>query len=108
MNSNKEIADALKHMKTVLSLGITTGSLSAPQCKAYSAAIDALNKQIGRKPYKETGTVRLCPSCDSRITFDALNSPEADAPAYCNACGQRLEWAELMQDDERKRSKNNA
>ena len=103
MNSNKEIADALKYMKTVLSLGITTGELSAPQCKAYSAAIDALNKQIGRRLYKESSAARLCPNCDLRIPFDALNSPAAAAPAYCSACGQRLDWVELMQGNERKR-----
>ena len=94
---------ALNYMQTVLSLGITTGELSAPQCKAYSAAIDALNKQIGRRPYKESIADCGCPACGAYITFDALNSPAADAPAYCNACGQRLDWAGLMQGAERKR-----
>lgn len=57
--------------------------------------IDALSKQIPRKPLNETGYYRdnKCPSC-----FKPIKSGKGSSSHYrnnwCNNCGQRIDWSE--------------
>ena len=65
-------------------------------CVAFDMAIEALNKQIGTKPYKiecKWGTQILCPQCNYR--FYSLIGGEKIAgnqSLYCQCCGQRIDW----------------
>ena len=52
--------------------------------KAYSVAIEALDKQIPKK-LKDDGWL-YCPICGRDVLMDRFN--------YCPDCGQALDWSE--------------
>lgn len=61
--------------------------------KAYEKAIEALEKQIAKKPkkietegYRYTDTYK-CPTCKGNFSGTGI----AD---YCYHCGQKLDWSE--------------
>lgn len=68
------------------------GKLIAPysdEMDAFGMAIEALEKQIPKKPIpKEEYGIRTqnCPCCN-----DNFNVNEFDMP-YCSLCGQKLKW----------------
>lgn len=57
-----------------------------------AAILEALNKQIPKKPIRDSLADRACPVCDAYIPFDALNDRLSDAPKFCKHCGQALDW----------------
>ena len=58
---------------------------------AFETAIEALEKQIPKKPiYTNEGTVTRCPVCEA-IHLRCISSVEVD---YCERCGQALDWSE--------------
>lgn len=59
---------------------------------ACDMALNALKKQMPRKPVKESLADRACPACDAYISFDALNDNIEDAPKFCKNCGQAFDW----------------
>jgi Zn finger protein HypA/HybF involved in hydrogenase expression len=67
--------------------------------EALEMGIEALNKQIGIKPYKIRWDERemriVCPQCNYR--FYSLIDGEKIAgnqSLYCPCCGQRIDWGE--------------
>ena len=66
--------------------------------KAFDIAIEALEKQVPKKPtydgdgYAPDGTFVfdewLCPNCNSRYEVDYDNYD------YCPNCGQKIDWSE--------------
>lgn len=73
--------------------------------EAVSMAIEALEKQIPKKPnttvtdeYDENKFIRVkiieckCPRCDQKFFFSAPLSFDM----YCRHCGQALDWNELF------------
>lgn len=61
---------------------------------ALEIAVDALEKQIPKKPLHESLADRLCPICQSYIPFDTLNDNVEEAPKFCPHCGQKLDWSD--------------
>lgn len=71
-----------------------------PQCNAMERAIEALEKQILKKPilegdgYDDTDTCVLiydtwiCPNCDKHYEVDF------DEYDYCPICGQAIDWSD--------------
>ena len=58
---------------------------------AFETAIEALEKQIPKKPlYTNKGTVTRCPVCEA-IHLRCISSVEVD---YCERCGQAIDWSE--------------
>ena len=58
---------------------------------AFETAIEALEKQIPKKPiYTNEGTVTRCPICKA-IHIRCMSSVEVD---YCERCGQAIDWSE--------------
>lgn len=55
----------------------------------------AIEKQIARKPFRESLADRLCPVCGAYIKFDALNEKVEEAPEYCSNCGQKIDWRDV-------------
>ena len=51
--------------------------------QAENCAIEALEKQIPKKPVKTRSEI-VCPTCDTLVG----SSP------YCRYCGQALDWSE--------------
>ena len=85
MDCNEAI-EILKDMKGVFGERGHSG-YSLP---ALDLAIEALEKQIAKKPKKiklRQGTQWLCPACGNTVAglrVDLL---------YCNECGQKLDWS---------------
>lgn len=64
-----------------------------PQCNAMERAIEALEKQVAKKPITTEeqniryGMTYTCPSCGKHFTGTGI----AD---YCYHCGQALDWSD--------------
>ena len=56
------------------------------QSEAFQTAINALEKQISKKPTKDKYVPELyfCPECGTEVTY--CN--------YCPQCGQKIDWNE--------------
>ena len=56
------------------------------QSEAFQMAINALEKQITKKPIKDKYVLKLdfCPECGTEVTY--CN--------YCPLCGQKIDWNE--------------
>ena len=55
-------------------------------CEALDTAIEALEKQLPKKPVlkrKAYGGIMVCPICEA-----------SDSGKYCRYCGQKLDWSE--------------
>lgn len=65
---------------------------------AYDTAIEALEKQIPRKPKKIDNWV-LCPRCYKKKGFSynflvGMKEFPDDKLSYCLVCGQAIDWSE--------------
>lgn len=55
--------------------------------KANDMAIQALEKQIPKKPKKNTNSnIYFCPVCERKVAHNHA--------LYCSGCGQKLDWRE--------------
>lgn len=65
-------------------------TLSKVVIEAHNMAIEALEKQIPKKPVTYTGTNRAdCPQCGN--TVRGIKEPFGK---YCSNCGQHIDWSE--------------
>lgn len=64
--------------------------------EAFEVAIEALEKQIPKKPIGE-GYYYLCPCCrdDLGVLDDDIFIYELSMPKYCSNCGCVLDWTEV-------------
>lgn len=62
----------------------------------------AVEKQNPKKPFKESLADRFCVCCGAYINFDALNGKIEHAPKYCHECGQKIDWSDERNRNERK------
>lgn len=64
--------------------------------KAYSVALNALEKQIPKKPINEE-CYYICPCCrdDLGVSDDDIFIYELSMPKYCSNCGCVLDWSEV-------------
>ena len=62
------------------------GELDAKEVgETFDLAIEALEKQMPKKPRKYQGVTLECPACGSIKTHSA---------PYCKYCGQALDWSD--------------
>ena len=63
---------------------------------AFETAIDALEKQIPKKPINEE-CYYICPRCrdDLGVSDDDIFIYELSMPKYCSNCGCKLDWTEV-------------
>ena len=63
---------------------------------AFETAIEALEKQIPKKPI-DAGYYYMCPCCrcDWGISDDDIFIYELPMPKYCSNCGCVLDWSEV-------------
>ena len=68
------------------------------QKEAFSVAINALEKQIAKKPYVQqndrNNDCLECPSCDSFIGYECDCRDEHYQIGYCPNCGQAIDWSD--------------
>lgn len=63
---------------------------------AFETAIEALEKQIPKKPISEE-CYYICPCCrgDLGVSDDDIFIYELSMPKYCSNCGCVLDWTEV-------------
>lgn len=85
--------EAIKQLKDEIHEAIPKSAITARKHnEAVGMAIEALEKQIPKKPYDVDEDVRTfdCPSCLSHLfACDAFEDVE-----YCCVCGQALDWSD--------------
>ena len=68
------------------------------QSEAFQMAINALEKQIAKKPYiqqdNRNNDCMECPSCDSFIGYECDCRDEHYQINYCPNCGQAIDWSD--------------
>lgn len=67
-------------------------TIECPEENDYEFLKTAIEKQVLKKPLKESLADYGCPTCRAHINFDGLNGNVEHAPKYCSECGQRLDW----------------
>lgn len=66
-----------------------------PQKESYEMAIQALKKQMPKKPYfreEEGAKGYACPSCDMGVEI-RLFQGGCVKERFCSCCGQALDWS---------------
>ena len=81
-----------------------TGNGEAPyvgcaQNVAIEMAINALNKQIARKPVCIEDKMWCCPVCDNHllpkwVKYPTELMPKTEGLPHCMSCGQKIDWNE--------------
>ena len=63
---------------------------------AFETALNALEKQMPKKPINE-GYYYICPRCrdDLGVSDDDIFIYELSMPKYCSNCGCKLDWTEV-------------
>lgn len=62
--------------------------------------VEAIEKQIPKKPYLEEDKMYQCPTCYNNLMFKYLRYPDILMPKeaggnHCMACGQKIDWSEV-------------
>ena len=75
-----------------------------PNANALDLAIEALQKQIPKKPNKAIDRswgiekeVSVCPVCDCYLTmihFIEIGEGKSIKTSYCETCGQKIDWSD--------------
>lgn len=69
--------------------GLDTSN-SEENIESKKMAVDAMKKQISKRPVTYTSTNRAdCPVCGERVR--GIGKPYGK---YCSGCGQRLDWSD--------------
>ena len=81
-----------------------TGNGEAPyvgcaQNIAIEMAINALEKQIAKKPYCIEDKMWCCPVCDNHllpkwVKYPTELMPKTEGLPHCMSCGQKIDWNE--------------
>ena len=66
------------------------------QCNAYEVAVEALEKQIAKKPIAQGKYSFVCPVCkqDLGIEREDISVYDMTPPRHCE-CGQALDWSDM-------------
>lgn len=82
--------EAIQHYK----YGITHDIFSEPVSSYAQLSIEVLNKQIPKKPVRDSSyRVNCCPSCDNAFTFYGAYRTFYTKPNFCTYCGQAIDWS---------------
>lgn len=66
---------------------------------AIEMAINALNKQIARKPVCIEDRMWCCPVCDNHllpkwVKYPTELMPKTEGLPHCMSCGQKIDWSD--------------
>ena len=100
-------SEAIKEIETSIELAkmCTQNFERTKEIEAYAMAIQALEKQIPKKPNKTIDSswgvkkeAHTCPVCDYYLTevqFIASQKIESNKKiTYCETCGQAIDWSD--------------
>ena len=86
--------EAIKEIETSLELAemCTPNREREKEIKAYKMAIQALEKQIAKKPYKGNFGVIRCSCCDEKVGQMVTSVLKEDCMNFCAYCGSKVDW----------------
>lgn len=102
----EEAIEILELPKDPLKSGTHYHAIPSPKRISYTdylnarkAAIEALEKQIPKKPNCVEDKMWACPDCDNSLMWKWQRYPDVLIPKgfgnkFCLACGQALDWGE--------------
>lgn len=67
--------------------------------ECYKTIINALNKQIARKPVCIENKMWCCPVCDNHllpkwVKYPTELMPKTEGLPHCMSCGQKIDWSD--------------
>ena len=84
----EEAIGILTSQAIVLGRASGKSTLESVRIEAIRKAIEALEKQIPKKPYD---TVR-CPLCKIEVELQPIDTEQV---TYCLHCGQAIDWSDI-------------
>jgi DNA-directed RNA polymerase subunit RPC12/RpoP len=82
-----------------LNVNYPTSKYATELSEAYTLALQALEKQVPRKPNKTSykplkniGWEYECPTCKSAVGINNNDIDYTQEDNYCPSCGQKLDW----------------
>lgn len=91
--TNEEAKEQLRELildTESLIVGDAAKGIYRKDLEALRKALEALEKQIPKKPIEKSPWVYHCPRCDSRTIEDAFIKKFK----FCPDCGQALDWSD--------------
>lgn len=84
----EEAAGILISQAIVLGRASGKSTLESVRIKAICKAVEALKKQIPKKPYD----IVHCPLCKIEVELQPV---DAEQVTYCLHCGQAIDWSDI-------------
>lgn len=84
----EEAAGILTSQAIVLGRASGKPTLESVRIKAICKAVEALEKQIPKKPYD----IVHCPLCKIEVELQPINTEQV---TYCLHCGQAIDWSDI-------------
>ena len=96
--TENEAIEKLKNMRLYMQIEDKNNDckFTEDDYKANEMAIQALKKQIPKKPVNYDKHYYKCPCCneDLEIDNDMLFVYDEEPPKFCIKCGQKLDWSD--------------
>lgn len=96
--TENEAIEKLKNMRLFMQIEDKSNDckFTEDDYKANEMAIQALEKQIPKKPVNYDKHYYKCPCCneDLEIDNDMLFVYDEEPPKFCINCGQKLDWSD--------------
>ena len=96
--TESEAIEKLKNMRLYMQIEDESNDckFTEDDYKANEMAIQALKKQIPKKPVNYDKHYYKCPFCneDLEIDDDMLFVYDEEPPKFCIKCGQKLDWSD--------------
>ena len=84
----EEAAGILTPQAIVLGRASGKSTLESVRIKAICKAIEAIEKQIPKKPYD----IVHCPLCKIEVELQPIDTEQV---TYCLHCGQAIDWSDI-------------
>lgn len=90
--------EAIEYLK-ITKLAAESGSVGEIQKDMCNTAIEALEKQIPKKPVCIEDKMWCCPVCDNNLLYKWIKyptklMPKSEGLPHCMSCGQKIDWGE--------------
>ena len=83
----EEAIDILTYQAIVLGRASGKSTLERNRIEALSKAVEAIEKQIPKKPYD----IVHCPLCKIEVELQPIDTEQV---TYCLHCGQAIDWSD--------------
>ena len=83
----EEAIDILTYQALVLGRASGKSTLESSRIEALSKAVEAIEKQIPKKPYD----IVHCPLCKIEVELQPIDTEQV---TYCLHCGQAIDWSD--------------